>query len=237
MRVVLLTTDTPHHRYYAEALAKVANVVGIVIETGSVRPNFETAHPLESDRDQYEREVLLGGRTAPFEPLATVARVENINGADAIAAMRACAPELAVVYGTRRCGATVVSVAATACVTFHGGDPERYRGLDSHLWALYHRDFDSLVTTLLTTSLALDAGEIVSQAPLALDRQTALHQLRAASAKVCVDLTGRLFDAIRQTGRVIGRPQRSPGRYYSFMPAVLKDTCARHLAERVKSVA
>jgi hypothetical protein len=53
---------------------------------------------------------------------------------------------------------------------------------------------------------------------------------------VCVDLALRALQDLSGTGRQPSRPQLHTGRYYSFMPAALKDACLtnlrRHLASR-----
>ena len=48
-------------------------------------------------------------------------------------------------------------------INLHGGDPEKYRGLDSHLWSIYHEDWASLVSTLHVVSKDLDAGDSIEK--------------------------------------------------------------------------
>ena len=68
------------------------------------------------------------------------------------------------------------------------GDPRQYRGLDTHLWAIYHGDFGGLVTCLHHVDLQLDTGDIVDCRPVPIARDMELHELRAANTRVCVEL-------------------------------------------------
>ncbi len=115
-------------------------------------------------------------------------------------------------------------------LNLHGGDPENYRGLDSHLWAIYHRDFEALVTTLHFVTSELDDGDIVGQMRVPLRSGMALHQLRAANTEVCVELTVSALEALRSRGVLDARRQLRCGRYYSFMPTPLKELCNRRFA-------
>ena len=53
MRVVILTTQTPHHVYFVREIAAAASVTLVMAETRSLTPPFDTAHPFESERDRY----------------------------------------------------------------------------------------------------------------------------------------------------------------------------------------
>ena len=49
---------------------------------------------------------------------------------------------------------------------FHGANPEKYRGLDSQLWALWHRDYGELKTCLHQLNETLDDGDIFNLLPI-----------------------------------------------------------------------
>ena len=65
---------------------------------------------------------------------------------------------------------------------------------------------------------------IVTQGSLDLVSNLPLHGLRAVNSELCVRLTR---DALRlaAANNLSSHPQRRAGRYYSAMPAVLKDLC------------
>ena len=132
-------------------------------------------------------------------------------------------PDAIFVYGTGKLGHELVR-AAPYVLNFHGGDPERYRGLDSHLWALYHRDYDALQVTLHHVDDELDTGDIVFQTQLELPPKASLECLQAETANVCIRLAPLALAGIAD-GFLPRRPQRSKGRYYGRMPDELREGC------------
>lgn len=232
MNVAVLTTETSHHAYYAWKVSEQFPLAAIVLETRTLEPPFETFHPFETRRDTYEREVLLAGFDGSLADLAPVHAVENVN--DTAGLLAAAALDAVLVFGTGLLLPETISLAAT-CLNLHGGDPEEYRGLDTHLWAVYHGDFRALVTTLHHVDEELDCGDIAYREPVPLRHGMPLHELRARNTEVCVELSLRALRELARSGSVERRPQSRRGRYYSFMPGVLKDRCVRqferHTAE------
>lgn len=236
MRVSLLTTDTPHHTYYAWRLAELFPLQAIVIETRAIAAPFETAHPFERERDQYERSVLLEGFHGTLRDIAPVCQVETLQSADAQRALLELAPEIILIFGTAKCPGAVIDSASVACLNLHGGNPEWYRGLDTHLWAIYHGEFDQLVTTLHYTEAALDVGAIVLQTQLMLSRESRLPELRSLNTKACVDLSLAALQCVDAGRALPARRQTQRGRYYSFMPAVLKTRCVEKFERHVRTL-
>ena len=126
-------------------------------------------------------------------------------------------PDVIFVYGTGKLGPELVH-AAPFVLNFHGGDPERYRGLDSHLWALYHKDFDALQVTLHHVDDGLDTGDIVFQTQLSVG---SVADLQAQTELACVQLAHLALHGI-EAGFLPRRKQRTKGRYYSRMPQELR---------------
>jgi methionyl-tRNA formyltransferase len=228
MKIAILTTDTTHHRYFVWRLAERHVLRAVFVETSHIDPTFETAHPFESLRDEYEREVLLAGRASPFRDFAETHEFPSLNAANCVSRLASLTPDVAVVFGTGKLLAPVMNSVSQACLNLHGGNPEEYRGLDSHLWAIYHRDWDNLVTTLHHVDADLDTGDIISQTGLILQPNMQLHQFRAINTQACVDLVVAALDSLQNTRFLSRRRQLKRGRYYSFMPQVLKARCVRN---------
>lgn len=226
MRIVLVTTDAPHHRSYAARIAAVHPLAAIVVEERVNHLPFATHHPYEDERDAYEREVLLAGRTEAFDGVARTVRTPTANDAASVGILRELRADVVLSFGPGRLDREA-RAGSLAALNVHGGDPERYRGLDSHLWAIYHSDLGSLVTTLHHLADRLDTGDIARRAPIQLRRHQRLCELRAANTELAVTLTLDALAEIGSTGRVSRTAQRAVGRYYSAMPAVLKDLCVR----------
>lgn len=225
MHVVLLTTATSHHLYYAWQMRKAGVLSAIIAETNAPRFPFPTAHPFEQERDQYEWATLLKDGPKALEDVAPVYRCATVNTPDTIGELQRLRPDVLIVFGTNRITNEVAGIPTVACLNLHGGNPEAYRGLDSHLWAIYHRDFENLVTTLHFIAPQLDAGEIVFSTQLPVHKDASLYQLRAINTRVCVSLSLVAVRALSEGLALPSRRQQTRGRYYSAMPAVLKDDC------------
>jgi methionyl-tRNA formyltransferase len=169
--------------------------------------------------------VLLAGAPAGIDGYAETRTVESVD--DARESLAGWGADLVVSFGTGLIGAELIA-AVPRLLNLHGGNPEEYRGLDTHLWAIYHRDFANLVTVLHEVDADLDTGALVGQAAVEAEQ---LHELRARNTERCVELTVGAAASLAALGSLPSRPQVRRGRYYSFMPAVLKDVCVRRWAE------
>lgn len=231
MRLVVLTTDTPHHARFVQQISIRFPITRVFEETTGVSVSFETVHPFEKLRDQYESEIWFSGNDASLMDFASVSSFKNLNDSDAVAELAALSPDVVVVFGTRRLKPTVIEAAGSNMINLHGGNPESYRGLDTHLWAILHEDFGNLVTTLHTVNEALDDGRIVATLPVPIRPVMKLHHLRAANTDVCIRLSLVALEEFAEDGKLTSRNQRTKGSYFSFMPSEYKDRCLRNFHE------
>ena len=234
MNIVILTTQTPHHAYFVRRLAARFKIGRVFIETRRASAQFETMHSFETKRDSYERDAWFAGSDLSIADLAEIEIVENINDAEAVASLRTAAPDIILVFGTGKLHAEVINVVPEKIFNLHGGDPQRYRGLDTHLWAIYHKDFGGLVTSILNAKLTT---VILSRGNAAVSRDMPLYALRKVNTEVCVNLVERALESLKSSGRLDTRAQVKPGRYYSFMPSVLKNICVRNFERHTQGLA
>ena len=236
MNLALLTTDTLHHCRFLDALAEFCPPMLVLAERGGPRPEFDTHHPFEDERIEHEREMWFGGEAVRLRNRGPVFEVQSVNDPDAVERLDAAAPEIVIVFGTGRLEQQVIDVCPHATVNLHGGNPEHYRGLDTHLWAIHESDFEGLVTTLHCVNERLDDGDIVAGAPVGLSSGMGLHELRACTTDVCVELVRSALRSYIENGYFESRPQRQRGQYYSFMPAAVKDVCAKRFADHTATL-
>lgn len=231
MKVVVLTSETLHHTYFVKEMTKAFPVESVFIERNVASAPFETYHPFEGMREDYERRVFFQDKNVRLSDVANTIDVGSVNDPDSLARMTKIAPDVIVVFGTGKISKEVIRICPDAMINLHGGDPEEYRGLDSHLWAIYHNDFGGLVTTLHHVNERLDDGAIILQAAIPLKPRMELYELRRCNTEVCVYMTISVLDMLARYGRTICRPQRKRGRYYSFMPSSLKEICQTRFKE------
>lgn len=225
LRIAILTTQTPHHAYLVREVAARYAPVKVFEERRGISARFETHHAFEDERLTYEREVWFGGKDVPISDFAETETFEDVNDPDCIGSLRAFGPDAIVVFGTGRLSDDLISVLPDRIIDLHGANPEEYSGLDTHLWAIYHRDFDSLVSTLHKVASPVDRGGVVLKAAIPLTRDMKLSHLRRANTEVGTRLVLSGLEMLQEFGQFIARPQNRRGRRYSHMPAVLKADC------------
>ncbi len=233
-RIVVLTTNSIRRRHLVRALQEFAPVERVLVETREPRPPFETAHPFEAVRKDHEAESWFGGKAPAFAEIADVEYFDSLNERNAVAALAAARPDAVIVFGTGKLAPAVIAVCPEGCINLHGGDPEHYRGLDVALWAVYHGDFGALSATVQRLAPELDSGDIVARSSVTVTPGMGLHELRRAGTETSIGLLRDALDGFARTGGFGGTPMARKGRYYSFMPAVLKNSCVdrwqRHTA-------
>ncbi|MDG2323184.1 MAG: formyltransferase family protein [Akkermansiaceae bacterium] len=227
MRVAFLTNQTTHHAQFVRELLPAAEVIGSVLETTGVTPPFDTGHAYLEKQSEFEVQKFFGGDDCQIADLAPAASFANINDPGVVETVQEWQPDLTVAFGVRRVKPEVINAIPGQLLNLHGGDPEEYRGLDTHLWAIYHSDFNALVTALHVLAPRLDTGNIVQIAKIPVYAGMPLHELRAANTQVCIDLVRGAIDTLNSKGEIPTTPQRKLGRYYSFMPSVMKDVVKR----------
>lgn len=235
MRLVILTTETYHHAYFIKEILASMPLTGVIIENEGIVPSFETTHTFELYRDDFEREKFFAGAdTRIIDLYEDTLPVKDINAEMTIAAARNMKADLFLTFGTRKLSRGFIEQCGAPIINLHGGDPQRYRGLDTHLWSIYHGEFSGLVTTIHRLNHKLDDGDIILQSSLKLTKDMELHQLRSVNTRVCIDLTLGALDIYKRRGDFISHPQLTTGRYYSFMPTCLKDICVQKFNRFIK---
>lgn len=228
IKILVLTSQTLHHCHFVRRLAEAGHVLRVFEEERPISAGFETRHPYEDARDAFERDLWFDGADPVLSDFAPTSTYRDLNAPDAVAEMAALDPDALFVFGTGKLEPPVLAIRPDRIVNLHGADPERYSGLDTHLWACYHNDFDALVSTLHRVNAQIDRGGVVQRLPLVIRPGMGLHELRAANTDRCVELALNGIRMLAHYGQFISQPQRYYGRHYSFMPAVLKDRAKRN---------
>lgn len=237
MRIVILTTDTLHHAYFVREIAQFSRMEWVLLEATRSSPPFEVSHPYEVQRDAHERSTWFDGASPGVGEFAETWSVGNVNEPRVINRLRDTSPDLVLVFGTGRLKAEVIAASGSNLLNLHGGNPSLYRGLDSHLWSIYHRDWSSLATALHRVDLQLDRGEIFEMRQLPIHRDMPLSQLRHVNTETCVQLSKKAITVLGSEGSITTTPQHGIGRYYSHMPSALKSLCVDRFATYTRSLA
>ena len=219
-KVLILTTNTTHHIYFCQELRRKFRNIDFFVMQEAIK-EYEVGG-FEQDQIDYEAELWFDGYC---EECLNSIKVDNVNKSASLDWIIALNPDLIVVYGTGRIGEDLIKRFKGRIVNLHGGDAEKYRGLDSHLWAVYHNDFNSFYVTLHHVNEKFDDGNVIRAHNIMLGREMELYQLRAETTKVCIDIISRFL-------QLENMPEGTPQsllrwRYYSKMPEELIEDCKR----------
>jgi len=235
MKITILTTQTTHHTFFVNSLLNLGYDISVFLESNqSLIFPFTTFHEYENLRENYEREKWFSGRlqSTLIDDLIDSKKFDSINCIESVNAIRKENSDLIIVFGTGLIKKEFIKASSnTPILNLHGGDPEKYRGLDSHLWAIYHRDYNSLVTTIHKLDENLDTGEIILKGKLIIQQGSRLETLRSINTEMCVELSKFVIDMFCDNRRIISTPQIQRGRYYSAMPSELKSLCVKNFKD------
>jgi methionyl-tRNA formyltransferase len=184
----------------------------------------------QRERDAYEQSLWFAGEVPALADMCPTRMVHGVNTDDGLRVLKRLDVEVAISFGTGWIKAEALRLLPVERWNLHGGDPQKYRGLDSHLWALYHRDSEALVTVLHALDPELDSGAIIAGGSIDLTGFPELHMLRAANTELAVSLVLGSLAHLGTVGQVPRMPQAAVGRYYSALPAALLETCIRRYA-------
>lgn len=227
MNITVLTTETDHHTWYVRELKKAFPSTRAIIETNHLKPTFDTFHSFENARKEFELKSFFKNQKCQIFDFVDGIVVDTINSYEVIHYVKKNSNDIYISFGVGKISPDIINMSKEKIINLHGGLPEKYRGLDSHLWAIYHNDFSSLVTTLHSLSSDLDSGDIILKESLSFPKGTNLYELRYYNTLSCLRLTLVALDMYARFQYFIKTSQSSQGRYYSFMPGVLKEICVK----------
>ena len=236
MKIIILTTNTPHHLFFVKNLCSHFDISSTIIETNSITAPFETHHPFESKRDEYELHHLLKDINYTFDEFCQSASVDTVNDENSYRMIDDINPDIIITFGTGKINNNIIDLCKNGFINLHGGCPQYYRGLDTHMWAIYHKQFSQLITTLHILNSRLDDGEIIAQGKIGLDKNSTIIGLRSLNTQICIDLTISAIQHFERYGYFKMTKQKKKGRYYSFMPKVLKEICLKNFNNFVETL-
>ena len=175
LRVLVLSSDAPHHLYLQSELAASLEVRGAVVEPGAEQQRRLWRAGKRIDWAarlwQVERQRMTGRsrlERAYFGGLTDAGRIEAIprlvvgsaNEPAAVDWIRAIRPDVSVVCGTMYLCCSVLAHTGLT-INVHGGCLPDYRGNHAVFFAYCRRDYEKIAATLHLVTPELDGGEIV----------------------------------------------------------------------------
>jgi len=234
LKVLILTTKSNHHLYFLHQLSLDTrlNILSI-FEKKTNQFNFKTKHLLDDLRKSYENSILLK-KKFKYSLLKQKKEVWDINSKSSINLIKKFNPKIIISYGIGKIKDKFLKNFQKKTFNLHGGDPEYYRGLDSFLWAIYHKDFNKFYVTLHKVNNTFDSGAIVYKKKLTFNKKTNIFNLRLLSTDICLFLSKKIIKHFYFKKKYEVKSQKIKGRYYSAIPSVLKNICINNFHNYIK---
>lgn len=219
LRILILTTNTLHHKYFVKFLKKYFKYIFVIFEKKKTNFFFKTKHIYEIKREKYEKKFFFNNTNYELNNLKMF---DNCNTKSSISYIKKLKPNVIISFGIGILkNFFLLSFRNIPIINLHGGNTEEYRGLDSILWSLYHKDFKNLFSTLHFIDDGIDTGRIISKLKIKIDKKTKFEHLRAINTLNCCKLVLNYLTKIINKKKVNFKNQKKTGRYYSAIPECL----------------
>ncbi len=216
--------------YFANSILKKNTNIFCIIEKNKVAPSFKTKVTFESYREKFEKNKWFKNSKPKFLPQTY--STHDINSSKVINLLKKKKTKYILIFGTKKLNLKNYKKFRNKIFNFHGGNPEKYRGLDSHYWAIYHRDFNSVETCMHLAAHKLDTGKILYREKIKINHNTKIYELRSMNTEVCLKQALKFLSNLKEKIKLRFKKQEKEGRYYSFMPAVLKNELQKKIKLR-----
>ena len=226
MKILILTTSTDHHLFFANELSRRFKNIKVILETKKNYFSYSTNHRYLKKRKKFEKYFFFKNKSTKFKDEKIFFDINNNNCINYIKKLK---PKLIISFGVGIIKAKFLNEFKNSkIVNLHGGNMNYYRGLDSHLWSIYHKDFNNLLTTLHYVKKKIDTGNIISTKRIKINKKVSFESIRAFNTINCLDLVTKYIKSIKDNKKISVKKNKKFGRYYSAIPSVLIDKCIKN---------
>ena len=221
-KIIFIGTDTLHRRFFLSEISKVYDIKKIFFEEYKIIPSFDIKSKFDLDEKTFEsNNFIIKGFEHLKDKIERVQRGHDQLVKDYIKNEKI---DLAIIFGAAKLKSEVIDLLKDYALNIHRGIAEEYRGLDSNLWAVYHKDFNNIGVTLHKAIDILDKGDIYMQKQLIYPNNIKVYKMRYYETILAKEMILKFLSYYNNNNNVKFMKQCKEGRYYSFMPNCLKDT-------------
>ena len=221
-KIALIGTDTPHRRFIINKLFQLGFPIKLCIfQKSSLLPKFNTK-PNWFSQEYNALNDAFSSINLTLNNESAVHYVDTLNSIKVINKLENENINLFIVSGAGIIKNELLKLISLNALNVHMGNAHEYRGLDTNLWAIYHKDFRNVGVTVHALDKTLDTGDVYRYSRLKLKEDTPIWMLRYYESIIAIEI---LKDACieKANGTIKLVKQKSIGRYYSFMPGAIKD--------------
>ena len=224
LNVALIGTDTLHRRFIIKKLLELGvNLEMCIFQKNILQPKFDTESSWADNELRYLKEAFNKDIDLEINNINGIHYVEELNSLEVYEKIKSSDIDFFIVSGAGIIKGQLLNYICNKAINVHLGNATQYRGLDTNLWAIYHKDYCNVGVTVHALQKTLDTGDIFFYSPLRLSEDIQIWMLRYYETKLALDILYQACQA-KSLGKLTLRKQTSIGRYYSFMPRAIKDS-------------
>ena len=108
-KIIILSTDTPHHRYFINKLEKNNfHISSYIFETESIKPSFNIKTSIDHLQNKFEKKEFFS-KEIKYELIKEkIFKVKNINEKNSINLIKKFLPAKGIIFGTRKISEDVI---------------------------------------------------------------------------------------------------------------------------------
>lgn len=234
MKILILTTNTYHHLFFTKEIKKKYKNLSVILEKKINRYPFSTNHQIINKIKKFEKNFFFKNKDEKF---SNKIETNNINDANCIKHIKQIKPNIIISFGIGLMKSKFLNnFRDLKIVNLHGGDLHHYRGLDSHMWSIYHNDFKSLITTLHYAQKKIDSGNIIFTKKILINNKTKFVSIRSLNTINCIQIVIKFLRLVELRKKIKTTKNYSLGRYYSAIPKVLISRCITNYQKYIKKI-
>lgn len=225
MKIIILTNSTDQHLFFVNKLFEKFKDMKVILEKKKNYFSFKTSHDYQKKKKIFEKYFFFKNEETRFKNKKNFYDVNSKNCIDYIKKIKT---DLIISFGVGLIKPMFLKeFKDSKIVNLHGGNLNYYRGLDSHLWSIYHKDFENLLTTLHFVKKKLDTRNVILTKKINIHKNLSFETIRAFNTINRIDLVTKYIKSIKNN-KIIPVKKKIFGRYYSAMPSVLIDRCIKN---------
>lgn len=228
LRIAVLCSDGPHHRYLVAALRARFEVVAVVVEPGASQLRrlrqrgawrdygwalYHVARRRLLGLDRFRRAqfALPAAAAAPTGAERVVGWINDPEVADLVAGLN---PDVTVVIGTSIIRDAVLASLGPVVLNVHGGYLPDYRGNHCFFFALYEGRFDRIGSTIHFVDRGVDTGDTVAHVIPPIRPDDNAEALYCRAEQLAIHYLVKLLERYERTGCLPRSPQPPGGRTF-----------------------
>ena len=220
MKILILSTQTKHHTYFINKIAELHDICGIIYERKVLKKDYPTGPFYDNLADKFEDKFF--EKEVPNDLSddlkKKIVEVHSVNNKHLQKYIKSMSPDLIITFGTGIVKPYIFNTAKWGTINIHRGQIDKYRGLDSDLWAIKNEDFDNIGVAIHYVDEDLDTGDVLSKGKVLLSNVEEIYHLRYHTTILATNMMLNVLEKFQyEDGKIKGESQTEFGEYYTAM--------------------